>query len=528
LGNKKLHKEDDRFMDRQTYDNIQIRTARLLSIIGIAAYWFIWLMEIAAQGLNYRFALGISLCSGGTVVVLLVFMRFVKDNAKLAFYVPFITFVGFTAGSMYLKDFEYYFMIWLSICGTGCLYRNFKKLLSFFITSNVIIFFLFLFGFFFQSTNTILAQALTRWIFAILTSMFFLVTAKFSSEKERSAAEMTDASPTGIIPVAYDTSSLISHMVQLNLDRINSKLLAFVPEIDETLPSRLRGDEWRIKQIVNKLLSNAFKYTGEGKITLSIGWKNEGDMALLRFIVQDTGMGIKPEVMDRLFSVYSPLDTKADQSSAGTGLTLSLVKQLTDMMGGTVHAESEYGKGSIFTMTIPQEIISPQPIGKELAERLILSTTGKVPPVPSGDMVAIPHGKALMVDNGASNMEAIRELITSYGLSIDTVLNGREAIEKLRHETPGYAIIFMQHLMPEIDGMEITRIIRKEINTEYAKTVPIIALTAGLTGENEEMFLAGGFNALISKHIDLTHLDRLLRQWLGKQTAGGTQLSTTV
>jgi anti-sigma regulatory factor (Ser/Thr protein kinase) len=374
-------------MDRQTHDNIQIKTAKLLSIIGIVAYGFIRLMEIAVQGLNYRFALGISLCSGGTVAVLLVFLHFVKDNAKLAFYVPFITFVGFTAGAIYLKDFEYYFMIWLSVCGTGCLYRNFKKLLSFFITSNVIIFFLFLFGFFTQSTHTILSQALTRWIFAILAALFFLVTAKFSSEKERFAAKMTAAPPVAFIPVEYDTARLINYMVQLNPDLIDPKLLAFVPEIDRTLPSRLRGDEARIKQIAAKLLSNAFKYTGEGKVTLSVGWKNEGDTALLILIVQDTGIGMSPEDMDRLFSA-SPLDTQAGGSTAGTGLTLPLVKRLTDMMGGTIHAESEYGKGSIFTMKIPQGIVSPQPVGKELAEHLNVSAD--VPAVHDGDMTTLP------------------------------------------------------------------------------------------------------------------------------------------
>jgi PAS domain-containing protein len=172
------------------------KTARVLSIIGIIAYGIIRSVEISIRNSDYRLALGISLFCGATVAVLLVFMAFVKDKAKLAFYVPFIIFAGFTAGSVYLKEFEYFFMIWLGICGIGCIYHNFKKLLSFSITSSVIIFFLFLFNFITDNTTITMAQAMTRWLFAVFTSLFFLISAKFSLETDNRAAGVMDAFST--------------------------------------------------------------------------------------------------------------------------------------------------------------------------------------------------------------------------------------------------------------------------------------------------------------------------------------------
>jgi hypothetical protein len=276
-------------------------------------------------------------------------------------------------------------MIWLSICGTGCLYRNFKKLLSFFITSNVIIFFLFLFGFFTQNTDTLFSQTLSRWIFAVVISIFFLAAAKFSSEKESPAVQQKnsasgDAESVEPAPTEYDISGLITGAVQSHLGRIQDKSLVFVPEIDGTLPGRLVGDEPRIKQILHKLLSNAVKYTAEGEITLSVRWQHEGDRTLLIFIVRDTGMGIKREDMDRLFSAHSPEDAGPDRDAAGEDLSLACVKGLVEMMGGTISAESRYGTGSAFTVTIPQGLVSPRPGGNEITGQLNVSAaTGPCP-----------------------------------------------------------------------------------------------------------------------------------------------------
>jgi PAS domain-containing protein len=168
------------------------KTARVLSIVGIAAYGIIRSVEIIVLNSDYRLALGVSLFCGCTIALLLVFMGFVKDKAKLAFYVPFITFVCFTAGSVYLKEFEYFFMIWLGICGIGCVYHNFKKFLSFSITSSAIIFFLFLFNFITDNTAITLSQALTRCFFAVFTAAFFLVSAKFSWETNNRTAAVLD------------------------------------------------------------------------------------------------------------------------------------------------------------------------------------------------------------------------------------------------------------------------------------------------------------------------------------------------
>jgi PAS domain-containing protein len=172
------------------------KTARVLSIVGIAAYGIIRSVELIARNSDYRLALGVSLFCGCTIAILLIFTGFVKDKAKLAFYVPFITFVCFTAGSVYLKEFEYFFMIWLGICGIGCAYHNFKKLLSFSITSSVIIFFLFLFNFITDNTTITLSQALSRWFFAIFTAAFFLISEKLSLETNNRTAAVLDVFST--------------------------------------------------------------------------------------------------------------------------------------------------------------------------------------------------------------------------------------------------------------------------------------------------------------------------------------------
>ncbi|MDR1950211.1 MAG: response regulator, partial [Spirochaetaceae bacterium] len=319
-----------------------------------------------------------------------------------------------------------------------------------------------------------------------------------------------------LIPVEYDTPSLLNDTVQLNIVRIGSKPITFSLDIDETLPARLFGDELRVKQILNNLLSNAFKYTREGLVKLRLKWEQREDDAYLVFTVEDTGQGIKPEDMDKLFSEYSQLDTRANRKIEGTGLGLSITRRLTEMMGGTITVESEYGRGSIFTVGLRQGIVGDQPIGKELAENLMSFRFIETRRNRGRNLVRsyMPYGKVLVVDDVVTNLDVARGLMLPYGLTIDCVNNGREAIDRIRNGAIQYDAVFMDHMMPGIDGIEATRIIRKEIGTEYAKTVPIIALTANALAGNEEMFLAAGFNAFIAKPIDIMRLDVILNQWV--------------
>jgi signal transduction histidine kinase/CheY-like chemotaxis protein/HPt (histidine-containing phosphotransfer) domain-containing protein len=324
-----------------------------------------------------------------------------------------------------------------------------------------------------------------------------------------------------LIPVSYDTPSLINDTVQLNIVRIGSKPINFELDVDETLPSQLYGDELRVKQILNNILSNAFKYTQEGQVTLYIRWeKQEGD-AVLSFTVEDTGRGIKKEDLDRLFVEYSQFDTAANRKIEGTGLGLSITKKLVRMMGGIIRVESEYGKGSTFIITLRQRIDDEQPIGKKVVENLRSFRFRDDKRSRGKNLIRfyMPYGRVLVVDDVTTNLDVARGLMLPYGLTIDCASSGKEAIAKIREENMRYDAIFMDHMMPEMDGIEATRIIRNEIGTEYAKNVPIIALTANAIVGNEEMFLSNGFDAFISKPIDIMRLDTILNQWVrDKQT----------
>ncbi|MDR2759887.1 MAG: response regulator, partial [Spirochaetaceae bacterium] len=319
-----------------------------------------------------------------------------------------------------------------------------------------------------------------------------------------------------LVPVQYDTPSLINDTVQLNIVRIGSKPISFKLYIDDSLPARFFGDELRVKQILNNILSNSFKYTREGTVILHISWEKQEEDAVIIFVVSDTGIGIKKEDVGRLFSEYSQLDTHANRKIEGTGLGLSITKRLVEMMDGTISVESEYGKGSVFTVRLRQRIVNSRPIGPEVVENLKSFRFIETRRTRSKNLVRVhmPYGRVLVVDDVITNLDVAKGLMLPYGLTIDCVQSGREAIEKIRDGTVKYDAIFMDHMMPEMDGIEATRIIRNEIGTEYAKNVPIIALTANALIGNEDIFISAGFNAFIAKPIDIMRLDVILNQWV--------------
>ncbi|MDR1898971.1 MAG: response regulator [Treponema sp.] len=319
-----------------------------------------------------------------------------------------------------------------------------------------------------------------------------------------------------IIPVEYEFPSLINDTVQLNIVRIGLKQIVFKLELDETVPVKLYGDELRIKQILNNLLSNAFKYTEEGEVRLRIGWERRENTAWLHFTVEDTGRGIKEEDMGKLFSEYTQFDTAANQRIEGTGLGLSITRGLVEMMGGNIIAESEYLKGSSFRVKLPQEIVDNRPVGSEEAEKLRGFRFIKDRRQNRGNLIRshMPYGKVLVVDDLPTNLDVMTGLLMPYSLRVDTVLNGREAVELVRKGEVRYDLIFMDHMMPELDGVEAARIIRNEIGSDYARTVPIVVLTANAVAGNRELFLENGFNDFISKPIDIKRLDMVLNQWV--------------
>ncbi|MDR1979251.1 MAG: response regulator [Synergistaceae bacterium] len=325
-----------------------------------------------------------------------------------------------------------------------------------------------------------------------------------------------------ILPSIYDFPSLIGDTINVNIVRVGSKPIAFELRIEESVPSQMYGDEIRIRQILNNLLSNAFKYTKEGKVTLEITCKRDGKEAWLSFIVSDTGIGIKKEDMEKLFVEYKQVNIRETRQIEGTGLGLSICKNLVDLMGGTIGVESEYGKGSRFTVKICQVVVNSNPIGMEVVQNLKTFRFTENHGAKELARTPMPYGRVLVVDDVVTNLDVAKGLMAPYGLTIDCVASGKRAIEILREEKNVYDVIFMDHMMPEMDGIEAVRVIRQEIGTEYAKTVPIVALTANAIVGNEAMFLKNGFQAFLSKPINTVKLDALLNEWVrDKRTQKG-------
>jgi len=315
-----------------------------------------------------------------------------------------------------------------------------------------------------------------------------------------------------LIPAQYDIASLIYDTVQLNKIRFESKPVEFFLDVDENLPMLLVGDELRIKQILNNLLSNAFKYTEEGSVTLSVYIEpfstEEDTKRKLVFIVNDTGQGMTAEQIEILGTEYSRFNMESNRKTEGAGLGMNITYNLIKMMDGSISIESTPGMGSAFTVTLPQECVGTSILGKELADnlmRLNFDTSMKIRNIQM-KREYMPYGSVLVVDDVESNLYVAKGLMSPYGLTIDTVTSGFEAIKKIK-EGSSYDIIFMDHMMPKMDGIEATRIIR---NSGYTK--PIVVLTANIIAGQAEKFMENGFDDFISKPIDMRQLNMVLNR----------------
>jgi signal transduction histidine kinase/DNA-binding response OmpR family regulator len=318
-----------------------------------------------------------------------------------------------------------------------------------------------------------------------------------------------------LIPVEYDLASLINDTITVNLIRITDKPIEFGLELDPNLPSRLYGDELRLKQLINNLLSNAFKYTMEGNVDMSVTGRRDDDQYLLTVTVKDTGIGIKKEDLEKLFSDYSQLDTKSNRMIEGTGLGLAITKNLVDLMDGHIEVKSEYGVGSTFTFTIKQKFVTEVPIGKHVSENIGNRELAQGQQLLHNMAIfTMPYARVLVVDDVKTNLDVARGMLKPYGMQVDCVTSGQGAIDLLREQEIIYDAVFMDHMMPGMDGIEATRRIRNDIDTDYARNIPIIALTANAILGNEKIFLENGFQAFLSKPIEMKRMDMVLRQFV--------------
>jgi len=423
-----------------------------------------------------------------------------------------------------------------------------------------------------------------------------------------------------IIPNKYLFSSLINDVVSIIRMRVVDSNLSFVVNIDCNVPNSLFGDETRIRQILLNVLSNAVKYTKKGFVSFSVSGEITENTAFLTIDVTDSGNGIKPENIKNLFGEFVQIDMATHKGIEGTGLGLAITKKLVKAMGGDIKVQSEYGKGSTFTITLSQKICSPEPLASirkpeeksvlvyernriyadsivctvnnlgvdcqrvendyELRKKLqikdytflfvaysllgntkaimkeIGSKTKIVVLTEFGDATAdinldilampvhsisianilngvpsnfsystnnnvtarfiAPKAKVLIVDDISTNLKVAEGLMQPYKMQLDLCLSGSAAIEMVRKTA--YDLVLMDHMMPEMDGIEATKLIR-EMGSEkpYYANLPIVALTANAISGIKEMFLSNGFNDFLSKPIDTIKLNAILAKWLPKE-----------
>ena len=313
-----------------------------------------------------------------------------------------------------------------------------------------------------------------------------------------------EAGKLDMMPAEYSVASMISDSVQLNVMRLESKPIEFEVNVDENVPAQLIGDELRIKQILNNLLSNAFKYTERGNVTLSIDFTD----SCLNVSVSDTGCGMTQEQLAALFAEYVRFQRKTGRTIEGTGLGLPITQRLINLMSGEIKVESEYGKGTVFVVRLPQQVVDDKVLGKDVVEnlkrfRMSLMNTAKRAKITREPM---PYGKILVVDDVETNLYVAVGLMKLYRLQIDTAVSGIVAIEKIKSGKV-YDIVFMDHMMPEMDGIEATKHLR-----DLGYTNPIVALTANAVAGQADVFLRNGFDDFIAKPIDTRQLNSVLNK----------------
>jgi len=328
-----------------------------------------------------------------------------------------------------------------------------------------------------------------------------------------------EAGKLDLMPNQYQVASMINDSVHLNMMRGESKPIEFELQIDENVPAKLFGDEIRIKQIFNNLLSNAFKYTDSGLVTLSIQVQphtvseeeeSETDWVMLVISVRDTGHGMTKDQLDKVFDEYSRFNNVKNKTIEGTGLGLAITQSLVNLMNGKIRVKSEPGKGSEFTIYLPQKVVDTELLGKDVADNLKQFRKNYIKCMKRGQIVRdpMPYGSILIVDDVETNIYVAVSLMKLYKLQIETAVNGFKAVDLVK-EGKVYDIIFMDHMMPEMDGMETTKKIR-----DFGYTAPIVGLTANAVVGQSDIFLKNGFDDFISKPIDIRRLNVILNKFV--------------
>jgi len=306
-----------------------------------------------------------------------------------------------------------------------------------------------------------------------------------------------------LTPVEYEPSSVLNDVVNMTMKKARDKGLSYELNADPDIPSVLRGDEIRVRQIMLNLINNAIKYTDEGGVTVDISF--ERAESRLRVRVADTGVGIRASDMDKLFESFQRLDETKNRNIEGTGLGLNITRQLAELMGGTVRVESEYGKGSVFTAAVVQEVVNDAPIGS-FTEHLARAQRQREEYRP---VLIAPKARLLIVDDNEMNLEVIEGLLHDTKVGVTTAGSGAECMSRLREGR--YDLVLLDQMMPGMSGTQTLAAIREE---HLADDTPVIALTADAIVGAREAYLRDGFTDYLSKPIMYEELEAALKKHL--------------
>ncbi len=311
-----------------------------------------------------------------------------------------------------------------------------------------------------------------------------------------------------IVPAQYEISSMFSDLVNLIWIRAHEKELEFKVDIDPEIPSMLYGDEVRIKQVVTNMLTNAVKYTASGSVTLTAkGERVAADQIMLRISVTDTGMGIRKESLEDLFSSFKRVDEGDNRHIEGTGLGLNISRQLIEMMGGRIYVDSVYHKGSTFTVEVKQRIVNVRPIGViNFAAQKQLNNRAKYK-----QSFTAPDARVLVVDDNDMNRMVAIKLLRGTEIKVDTAASGKECLKCTAENL--YHVILMDHMMPDMDGEETMKAVRAQTKG-FCQKVPIVALTANVMTNAEQVYQNMGFDGYLAKPINAALLEASLLKYL--------------
>lgn len=307
--------------------------------------------------------------------------------------------------------------------------------------------------------------------------------------------------------VTYDIGSLMNDLYNMINVRAKDKGLQLIFDIDPTIPSGYRGDDLRIKQVLLNLLTNAVKYTDKGQVALKLSCRVESGNAVLCYSVKDTGIGMKKEDLEKIYDTFSRFDLSRNRNVEGTGLGMSIVQQLLKLMGSELKIQSEYGRGSEFSFEIVQEIVDEKPLENFRGSLFKASQSSQ-----SRDVFVSPESRIMVVDDNLINLKVFSGLLKNTQMKVIEVDSGMKCLELLRKDS--FDMVFLDHMMPGMDGIETLHAIREE---HLCEGVPVIMLTANAIVGDRERYIREGFDDFLSKPIIPEKLNQMIAQYLPKK-----------